>query len=111
MGYYQTFIEKQKIIDEELDRDTAKYKRREYYRKNKEKQNERAKKWYNENKEYIAERNRMKKLFRYNTGYFKEWYEKNKKEIHKVRGSKNGKDIKDNDFRFTEEKSFTIAFD
>ena len=65
----------------------------------------------------------MKKLFRYNTGYFKEWYEKNKREVHKVRGYKgpiistncnvtnNSKDVKDNDFRFTEKKSFTLIFD
>jgi hypothetical protein len=111
MGYYQSFIEKQKKIDEE--KDTAKYKRREYYRKNKEKQKERANKWYYENKEYIAERNRMKKLFRYNTGYFKEWYEKNKREVHKVRGYPGNitNNVKDNSYRFNEEKSFTITFD
>ena len=117
MGYYQTFIEKQKKIDEE--KDTAKYNRREYYQNNKEKQKQRAKQWYYDNKEYVAERNRMKKLFGYNT-YFKEWYEKNKKEVHKVRGypgSRIGKNcnitnnLKDNSYRFNEKKSFTLTFD
>ena len=77
MGYYQTFIEKQKKLQED------------YYTVNKEKQKQRAKEWYWKNREYVLERQRQKKYS--NSQYYKEWYQKNKIELNKRRyGNKAG---------------------
>lgn len=88
MGYYQTFIEKQERIKQELKdvefekvrekrrKAYQKYKSRDYYTKNKERQKETAKNYYYKNREYVLERQKMRKY--QNSQYYKEWYEKNK---------------------------------
>ena len=88
MGYYQTFIEKQERIKQELKNAELekvrekrreryqKYKNREYYTRNKERQKENAKKYYYKNREYVLERQKTRKY--QNSQYYKEWYEKNR---------------------------------
>lgn len=88
MGYYQTFLEKEERIKQELKdvelekvRDKRrkayqKYKSRDYYTKNKERQKETAKNYYYKNREYVLERQRMRKY--QNSDYYKEWYQKNR---------------------------------
>ena len=97
MGYYQTFLEKQNRIEEELKKEknkklNDKYKesRREYCIKNKDIINQKAKEYYWKNREQILEKNKIKKL--YTNEYYKEWYQKNKIQVNKNRG----KNIKNN---------------
>jgi len=96
MGYYQTFLEKQNRIEEELKKeknrnlyDKYKESRREYSIKNKERINQKAKEYYWKNREQILEKNKMKKL--YTNEYYKEWYQKNKIQVNKNRGRFNTK--------------------
>ena len=96
MGYYQTFLEKQNRIEEELKKeknrnlyDKYKESRREYSIKNKERINQKAKEYYWKNREQILEKNKMKKL--YTNVYYEEWYQKNKIQVNKNRGRFNTK--------------------
>ena len=105
MGYYQTFIDKQKKSQED------------YYKVNKEKQRQRSRDWYWRNREYVLERQKQKKIN--NSEYYKQWYQKNKIELNKKRsGDKAGVrsynkpnnstyKIYDN---INKPKSFTICF-
>ena len=91
MGYYQTFLEKEERIKQELKdaelekvrekrrKAYQKYKSRDYYTKNKERQKETAKNYYYKNRDYVLERQRMRKY--QNSQYYKEWYEKNRIEL------------------------------
>jgi len=89
MGYYAEFIKKQekKLIEaeEQLKKDVnrkhyEKYKDKEYYKKNYEKQKQRSREYYWKNREYILERQRAKK---YETSeYYKEWYKNNREELN-----------------------------
>jgi len=91
MGYYQTFIEKQERIKQEIE-DAKKDEQRKKYRENynkykiyenyqfyKERQKEVAKKYYYKNREYVLERQRTRKY--QNSQYYKEWYKKNRIEL------------------------------
>lgn len=91
MGYYQTFLEKQERIKKELEEaelEKVREKRRQnyqrlknmgYYIKNKERQKETAKKYYYNNREYVLERQRVRKY--QNSAYYKEWYQNNRIEL------------------------------
>ena len=91
MGYYQTFLEKQERIKQELKdaefekvrekrrEKYQKYKSREYYTRNKERQKETTKNYYYKNREYVLERQRIRKY--QNSQYYKQWYEKNRIEL------------------------------
>jgi hypothetical protein len=97
MGYYQTFIEKQERIKKEIEeakkdeqrlknrQNYQKYKNREYRIRNKEKSKKVALDWYYNNREYVLERQRIRKY--QNSQYYREWYEKNKNELLARRNS------------------------
>ena len=79
MGYYQTFLEKQQREKN----------------KNYEKQKQRSREYYWNNREYVLERQRQRKQL--NQEYYKQWYEKNKVELNERRnGKRNKKGIKFN---------------
>ena len=96
MGYYQSFLEKQNRIEEELKKENNKKlnnkykeKRREYCLKNKDRINQKAKEYYWKNRQHILEKNKMKKL--YTNEYYKEWYQKNRDQVNLIRYSRNVK--------------------
>jgi hypothetical protein len=86
MGYYQTFLEKQKRLEEEKNRtelEEKKLKHKKIYEKNKEYLKKNAREYYWKNREYILERQKTRK---YNTSeYYKKWYQENKEELNKKR--------------------------
>jgi len=97
MGYYQTFIQKQERIKKEIEeakkdeqrlknrQNYQKYKNREYCIRNKEKAKKVSLDWYYNNREYVLERQRIRKY--QNSQYYREWYEKNKIELLARRNS------------------------
>lgn len=111
MGYYQTFVDKQKRLEQERIENEKKeinkanyekYKDRDYFKKSKEKNKIRAREWYWRNREYVLEKNKQKKL--YNSEYYKDWYQKNRSS-NKPIGYK--KSIYDNS---NKPKSFIVSF-
>lgn len=73
MGYYQTFIDKQKKLEQERI----------------EKNKQRAKDWYWRNREYVLQRQKQNNYN--NSEYYKDWYQKNKIELNNKRsGDKAG---------------------
>lgn len=94
MGYYQTFIDKQKRLEQERIENEKKeinkanyqkYKDRDYYKKS----NQRAKDWYWRNREYVLERQKQKNYN--NSEYYKDWYQKNKVQLNQIRyGDRSG---------------------
>jgi hypothetical protein len=97
MGYYQTFLEKQKRLEEEKNRtelEEKKLKHKKIYEKNKEYLKKNAREYYWKNREYILERQKTRK---YNTSdYYKKWYQENKEELNKKRYGMDNKLSTDN---------------
>jgi hypothetical protein len=118
MGYYHTFLAKQKkelkeaeeLLKKEANRKHyLKYKDKEYYKKNYEKQKEISRQYYWKNREAILEKNKMKKL--YTNQYYKEWYQLNKNQVNQIRSNNNKPNIKPDIKPIVKTpKSFIISF-
>ena len=98
MGYYATFLQKMERQKKELEeleklekkeknrKHYLKYKDKEYYKKNYEKQKEYARNYYWKNRDYVLERQRAKK---YETSqYYKQWYQNNREQVNLIRYGK-----------------------
>lgn len=94
MGYYDTWIAKQERLKKEAEEQEEQLKKEGYIRnyqkykyKNYEKQKERARKYYWENREYVLARQQVKKYQKQE--YYKEWYQKNKEQLNQIRYGEN----------------------
>tara|TARA_R100000734_G_C3318546_1_gene112832 strand:+ start:1425 stop:1826 length:402 start_codon:yes stop_codon:yes gene_type:complete len=92
-NYYQYFVEKEKNKNNKhktynvSEKTTYDYNsRRKYYLKNRDKIIEYCKKYYQDNKEAIREKNRNNKYI--NKLYYKKWYDENKLNVNYRRSKK-----------------------
>jgi len=92
-NYYQYFIEKEKNKNDKhktynvSKKTTYDYdSRRKYYLKNRDKIIEYCKKYYQDNKEAIKEKNKNNKYI--NKLYYKKWYDENKLNVNYRRSKK-----------------------